>query len=104
MGINKHLKHPPTPNIAPTANSKKEIGVKTNSKRYVNVFQTFTQLKLSNLVADTKYLSVQSDGPAGEKQKDRMGIFTLLTEQWNGKHIWEQESGENKLFYSSGEL
>ena len=100
MGIKKHLKHPPTPNIAPSANSKKEIGY----KRYVKVFQTFTQLKLSNLVAETKYLSVQSDGPAGEKQKDRMGIFTLLTEKWNGKHIWEQESGENKLFYSSGEL
>ena len=33
-----------------------------------------------------------------------MGIFTLSTEKWNGKHLWEQDTGRNKLFYNKGDL
>ena len=68
----------------------------------LEIYKTYS-LKGTNLVAEAKYLSVQSDGPAGEKHWDKMGIFTLSTEKWNGKHLWEQDTGRNKLFYSTGE-
>ena len=47
MGL-KQQKHPPTPNIAPSANGQKRIGLIHNSKKYIeeSVTQSHGKKKL----------------------------------------------------------
>ena len=42
MGLNNQQKHPPTPNIALSAKSRKRIDIKHNSKEYVEGFECLT--------------------------------------------------------------
>ena len=61
MGLNNQQKHPPTPNIALSAKSRKRIEIKHNSKEYVeglyyqNESYKYKCLELDNYFSSTLY-------------------------------------------------